>query len=88
MSTIKLQAGTIDTEGVLSDGSMAKAIDDALATLVPRGPAEDRHGRAKLALAIARGVVGHLDAMEGALFVELPRPQGPPQVLPVRVVTE
>lgn len=88
MSTIKLQAGTMNSEGVLSDGSMAKAIDDALATLVPRGPDEDRRGRAKLALAVARGVISHLDAMEGALFVELPTLGGTPVVLPVRVVAE
>jgi len=71
-STVKLKAGSIDAAGNLSAGSMARAIDDALAALVPLGAHEDPRGRRKLALAIARGVIDHLAANAGAIMVTVP----------------
>jgi hypothetical protein len=69
--TVKLRAGTIDAAGNLEAGSMAKAIDDALAVLVPVKPGEDPRGRRKLALAVAQGVVNHLVANEDAFVVNV-----------------
>lgn len=66
--TVKLRIGTMDTNGVLEAGSMARAIEDALAAQVPYRPDEDPHGRRRLALAIAQGVVEHLHANPGAIM--------------------
>ena len=52
---------------------MARAIDDALDALVPPHPNEDPTARQKLALAIAHGVIKHLDDNEGALHGQCPR---------------
>jgi hypothetical protein len=71
-STVKLSAGSLDAFGQLTAGSMARAIDDAMAALVPLGANEDPHGRRKLALAIARGIIGHLAANAGAIMVTVP----------------
>jgi hypothetical protein len=71
-STVKLNAGSINAAGQLSAGSMARAIDDAMAALVPLGANEDPRGRRKLALAIARGVINHLAANAGAIMVTVP----------------
>jgi len=68
----KLIAGSFDLAGNLSPGSMSRAIDDALAALVPLGTNEDPHGRRKLVLAIAQGVIGHLKAQEQAFTVDVP----------------
>jgi hypothetical protein len=75
-STVRLDAGSIDTGGNLTAGSMARAIADALDTLVPLGAHEDPRGRRKLALAIARGVIGHLAANAGAIMVTVPDTSG------------
>jgi hypothetical protein len=69
--TVKLMAGSLDS-GQLTVGSMARAIDDAMTALVPLGANEDPHGRRKLALAIARGVIDHLAANAGAIMVTVP----------------
>jgi hypothetical protein len=82
---VRLRPGTLDEHGNLSMGSMARAIDDALAALIPVGGNEDVRGRRKLALAIARGVIGHLNANEGALVVVLPDASGSTVEKPVRV---
>jgi len=74
--TVKLNAGSINAAGVLSAGSMARAIDDALAALVPLGANEDPRGRRKLALAIAQGVINHLSANAGAIMVTVPDTAG------------
>ena len=66
--TVTLRIGTMDTNGVLEAGSMARAIEDALAAQVPYRPDEDPHGRRRLALAIAQGVVEHLHANPGAIM--------------------
>jgi len=67
--TVKLFAGTLDGAGNLTPGSMSRLIDDALFVLVPPGANEHMHGRRKLALAIAQGVIGHLKAQEQAFMV-------------------
>ncbi|MCY7399449.1 MAG: hypothetical protein LH477_00545 [Nocardioides sp.] len=71
-ATVKLRAGSLQADGTLSDGSMSRAIADALDVLVPPRPDEEPMARRKLALAIAQGVIGHLDANEGALMVAVP----------------
>ena len=69
-NTVKLRVGTLDAlTGELTSGSMARAIDDALAVLVPPGPDEDLHGRRKLALAVAQGVIDHLVANAASIMV-------------------
>jgi len=70
-STVKLRAGSIDAAGNLQAGSLAKAIDDALAALVEVKAGEDPRGRRKLALAIAQGVVNHLVANQDAFVVNV-----------------
>jgi hypothetical protein len=70
-STVKLRIGTMNASGVLEAGSMARAIEDALAAQVPYGPDEDPHGRRRLALAIAQGVVEHLHANPGAIMTRV-----------------
>lgn len=74
MSTsVKLHSGSLDmATRELSLNSMAKAIDDALADLVPLAAAEDPLGRRKLALAVARGVVKYLNDHEAAFVVDVP----------------
>ncbi len=71
-ATVKLRAGALQADGTLTAGSMSRAIADALNTLVPPRPDEEPMARSKLALAIALGVIGHLDANEGALMVAVP----------------
>jgi hypothetical protein len=69
---VQLVAGTIDDNGNLTAGSMAEAMDTALAALVPLRADEDPRGRRKLLAAIAQGVVNHLAANAGALTVTVP----------------
>jgi hypothetical protein len=69
--TVKLRAGSMDAAGTLEAGSMAKAIDDALAALVTVKPGEDPRPRRKLALAIAQGVVKHLADNQNAFVVNV-----------------
>ena len=59
---VKLRVGGFEGDGTLSANSMARAIDDALATQVPLRANEDPIARRKLAIAIAQGVIGHLAA--------------------------
>lgn len=84
-ATVKLRAGTIDVAGNLTAGSMAKAIDDALAALVPLGANEDPRGRRKLVLAVAQGVVSHLKANETAFVALHPDGSGGTYDLAVRI---
>ena len=53
-------------------GSMARAIEEEMELQVPYGANEDKAGRKKLALAIARGVIRHLNDNEGAFTVVVP----------------
>jgi hypothetical protein len=71
-ASVKLRPGTIDAAGNLESGSMAEAIDKALAVLVRPGANEDPRGRRKLAAAIAQGVVAHLVANQSAFMVTVP----------------
>ena len=71
-STVKLSVGSLDAVGELTAGSMARAIDDAMAAQVPLGANEDPRGRRKLALAIAQGVIDHLVANAQAIMVTVP----------------
>jgi hypothetical protein len=71
-ASVKLRAGSLNASGELEVGSMARAIDDRLATLVPIGAGEDPHGRRKLILAIAQGVIDHLVANHDAFVVTVP----------------
>jgi hypothetical protein len=71
-STVKLRVGSLDALGQLTAGSMARAIDDAMVAQVKLGANEDPHGRRKLALAIAQGVIDHLVANAQAIMVTVP----------------
>jgi hypothetical protein len=72
-TTVKLHSGSLNVATrQLSANSMAKAIDDALADLVPLAAAEDPLGRRKFALAVARGVVKYLNDHEAAFVVDVP----------------
>jgi hypothetical protein len=73
----KLHIGSVDATGIPTGGSMARAIYDALATLVPLHAGEDPNGRSKLAVAVAQGVLTHLQAQSGALYVTLQTGAGP-----------
>ncbi len=84
-ATVKLRAGDIDAAGNLTAGSMARAIDDALAALVPVGANEDPRGRRKLALAVARGVIAHLKANQDAFVAPIPDGVGGTLDVPIRV---
>jgi hypothetical protein len=68
-STVKLRVGLLDAAGQLTAGSMARAIDDAMAAQVPLGAHEDTHGRRRLAIAIAQGVIEHLVANAQSIMV-------------------
>jgi hypothetical protein len=70
-STVKLRIGTMDSSGVLEAGSMARAIEEAMVEQVPYGPDEDPHGRRKFALAIAKGVIRHLNENPGAIMTRV-----------------
>jgi hypothetical protein len=71
-STVKLVVGSFDSAGQLTPGSMSRAIDDAMTVQVPLRANEDPHGRRKLALAIAQGVIEHLVAKAQAIMVTVP----------------
>jgi hypothetical protein len=55
----------------LAAGSMGAAIEAAMNFQVPLGADEDPIGRRKLALAIAQGVIGHLQASQQAFVVNV-----------------
>jgi hypothetical protein len=76
-TSTKLHIGSVDAAGIPTGGSMARAIYDALATLVPLRADEDPTGRSKLAVAVAHGVLTHLQAQSEALYVTLQESQGP-----------
>jgi hypothetical protein len=57
---MSLKPGKLQDDHTLTPGSMAEKIEKALDELVPPGANEERLGRRKLALAIARGVITHL----------------------------
>jgi hypothetical protein len=84
-ATVKLRAGTIDSVGNLTTGSLAQAIDDALLSLVPLGANEDPRGRRKLVLAVAQGMIAHLKANETAFVALLPDGAGGTSELAVRI---
>lgn len=84
-ATVKLRAGVLQADGTLTAGSMSRAIADALDALVPLRPDEEPMARRKFALAIAQGVIGHLDANEGALMVAVPFTVAPIVQMPVTV---
>ena len=62
----KLEAGNIQHNGEPSAGSMAAAIYQALKDLAPLGADEDPHGRSKIAVAVAKGVIQHLKQNQAA----------------------
>jgi hypothetical protein len=70
--SVKLRIGSINLAGQLTDGSMARAINEAMAVQLPPGINEDLHWRRKLAVAIAQGVVDHLVANAQAIMVTVP----------------
>ena len=74
--TVKLSAGTMDAAGNLTPGSMSDVMDLRLKALVPYGENEDPHGRRKLLLAIAQGVVDYLKSHEKAFMVTVPDGMG------------
>ena len=84
-ATVKLRAGAMDAAGNLTAGSMARAIEDALAAIGPVGAHEDPRGRRKLALAVAQGVVAHLKANETAFVALHPDGSGGFYDLAVRI---
>jgi hypothetical protein len=69
---MSLNPGTMAANGTLSAGSMAAAIESALASLVPPNGLDDELGRRKLALAVARGVLGHIKDNATAVKVTVP----------------
>jgi hypothetical protein len=84
-AAVRLRPGAFQDDGSLTPGSMSRAIADALDALVPPRPDEEPTARRKLALAIAQGVIGHLDANEGALEVRVPLSGGRTVTVPVTV---
>ena len=75
-NSVKLRVGSINLAGQLTDGSMAGAINDAMAIQLPPSLNEDLHWRRKLAVAIAQGVVDHLVANAQAIMVTVPDTDG------------
>jgi hypothetical protein len=69
--TVQLHVGAVGGTGDLTPNSMAAAIYDALASQVPLGANEDRLPRQKLAIAIAAGVIGHLQGNAGAFHLNV-----------------
>jgi hypothetical protein len=84
-ATVKLRAGALDGAGTLTPGSMARAIEDALAALVPLAKHEDPLLRRKLVLAVAQGVISHLKANETAFVALHPDGSGGTYDLAVRI---
>jgi hypothetical protein len=72
-----LYVGDLTGSGVPAAGSMARAIYDALAAQIPLRPDEDPHGRSRLAVAVASGVISHLQANAAALHVTVNEGHGP-----------
>jgi hypothetical protein len=68
---MSLVIGTLRSDGSLTPGSMAEAIDNELQNQVPRGANEDPKARRHLAVAIATGVVGHLKANHDSFTVNI-----------------
>ena len=64
-----LHIGSLDASGRPTAASMAGAIYDSLLSQVPLGANEDPHGRGKIALAIAQGVIQYLAANHDAVHV-------------------
>jgi hypothetical protein len=72
-----LRVGEIDgSTETPPHSSMASAIERAMTQLVPLGADENPIGRRKLALAIARGVLQHLQSHAGSLHVKVPNTGG------------
>lgn len=66
----KLWIGHVES-GALTTGSMSAAIYDELALLIPLRDAEDPLPRQQLAIAIANGVICHLQAHAQAFHVNV-----------------
>jgi hypothetical protein len=66
---MSLRSGRFETNGSLTTGSLSATIERAINELVPLGANEDPVGRRKLALAIARGVVKHIQDNVGSFHV-------------------
>jgi hypothetical protein len=75
-NSVKLRVGSISLAGDVTDGSMARAIHEAMAVQFPPGANEDPNWRRKLAVAIAQGVVDHLVANAQAIMVTVPNTGG------------
>ena len=76
-TSAKLHIGSVGATGIPAGGSMARAIYDALATLVPLHADEDPNGPSKLTVAVAQGVLTHPQAQSRALYVTLQAGSGP-----------
>ena len=75
--TTYLVAGDIDSSrNITPSWSMAQAIYDALDALIPVRAGEDPLGRRNLAVAVAKGVIGHLSANQAAFVVHIPDGSG------------
>ena len=70
--SVKLRVGSIEATGNLTSNSMAAAIYNAMKAQVPLKAHEDPHGRQKLAIAIAQGVIEHFVANAGSIMVTVP----------------
>lgn len=77
--------------GALSDNwsdpatvSMAKEMEDALASLIPPPVNDNPDARRKLFIAIATGVINHLQQNAQAITVDVPLPTGT-VTLPVKI---
>jgi hypothetical protein len=84
----KLIRGTITASGAITPStSMAAAIEREMNNQVPLGAGEDPRGRRRLAVAIATGVIDHLQAQEKAFVVNVRDSGGTPIERPVRIDT-
>lgn len=72
-----LYVGDLTASGEPAPGSMARAIYDSLAAQIPLRADEDPHGRSRLAVAVAAGVINHLQANAAALHVMVNEGAGP-----------
>ncbi len=70
--SVKLRVGTVEATGALTANSMAASIYDAMVAQVPLKAHEDPHGRQRLAIAIAQGVIEHFVANAGSIMVTVP----------------
>ena len=79
-NNVKLRIGTVENNGQLTAGSMAKAIYDQMLVHAPLRAGEEPSPRQHFAIAVATGVIDHLVSNHAAFVVDV-RDGGPNPII-------